>query len=165
MGTSAEITIRREIEPADERRILELHRGVYLPEFGMGEGFVEGVRQTLAAAFGCGWPAGAGAGWLVGEGDQLSGSLGLTDEGSGLGTIRWFVLAAELRGRGLGRRMVDELMASARAAGLRRLQLDTFSELTAAARLYRGHGFRVTRDQQRGDWGRTIVYQHYELEL
>jgi ribosomal protein S18 acetylase RimI-like enzyme len=145
--------------------LIRLHRRVYVPEYGMADGFLAGVRQTLHAAAAYGWPSGAGAGWLIDHGDGLSGSLGLTDEGDGVGKVRWFVLASELRGHGLGRRMFSELLDHAVARGLRRLELETFSELRAAGHLYRDAGFRVTWDRPRDDWGAPIVYQHYELDL
>lgn len=56
-------------------------------------------------------------------------------------------------------------MAKARADGLHRLELETFSALAAAARIYRAAGFRLQWDRERGDWGPPIVYQGYELEL
>ena len=52
---------------------------------------------------------------LVYERDgELCGSLALTDEGGGLGRLRWFVLSPALRGRGMGRSLVTDLLAFAR---------------------------------------------------
>jgi len=75
------------------------------------------------------------------------------------------VLAAELRGRGLGRALLAELLSEARAAGIGRLELDTFSALKAAARLYREAGFRVISERETDMWGPPIVLQRYTLEL
>ena len=47
------------------------------------------------------------------------------------------------RAQGLGRRLVNELVARPRRAATRRLGLETFSELRAAAHLYRSHGFEL----------------------
>jgi GNAT superfamily N-acetyltransferase len=75
------------------------------------------------------------------------------------------VLEEALRGRGLGRQLVDELIASARAEGFRRLELETFSALSTAARIYLSAGFALQWERPRSDWGPPIVYQHYALEL
>ena len=75
------------------------------------------------------------------------------------------MLAPQLRGSGLGRRLIGEMIGEARTAGLHTLQLETFSALTSAARIYRDAGFRVTSARERLDWGPPIVYQHYELIL
>ena len=44
--------------------------------------------------------------------------------------------------------------------------LETFSELNAAAHLYREHGFQVVSAETGPRWGRAeITYQRYEAEL
>src|SRR5581483_2035270 len=106
-----------------------------------------------------------GAVRLVDSGERLAGCVALTEEGDGIGRIRWVVLAPELRGAGLGRRLIGELVDQARDAGWHTLQLETFSRLEAAAGIYRQLGFRVVSERERHDWGPPIVYQHYELRL
>jgi GNAT superfamily N-acetyltransferase len=138
---------------------------VYAGEYGLNEAFVESVQRGLDAAVARGWPQQSGAVWLPERGATLLGALGLTDEGDGLGRVRWFVLDPELRGRGLGRLLVEQLLDEARAAGLRRLELATFSRLTAAARIYRDAGFRVVSERDRDDLGPVVTFQEYSLEL
>ena len=130
MVTASAVTIRRELREADGRAIAELHNAVYATEYGLDETFVSDVADGVAAAVERGWPARSGAAWLIGEGERLSGCLALTDEGS-YGRVRWFVLAPELRGQGLGRRLLGELLDEARHAGYEALELETFSALSA----------------------------------
>jgi GNAT superfamily N-acetyltransferase len=75
------------------------------------------------------------------------------------------VLTPELRGRGLGRELVKELVSEARAQAFKRLELHTFSLLTVAARIYRGAGFRLLSAREYDDWGPRLTYQLYVLEL
>ena len=157
--------IRREFRDGDADAIAGLHRRVYVPEFGMNDEFVARVAAGVEAAVAGGWPDASGAAWLVERHDSVCGSLALTDEGDGLGRVRWFVLEDSLRGRGLGRSLVAELVARARMDGYRRLELETFSALTVAAAIYRDAGFKVIREREREDWGPPIVYQHYALPL
>ena len=97
---------------------------------------------------------------------MLAGSVGLTEESDDTATLRWFVLDRQLRGHGLGSRMLKEMLTSAERGGYARVTLETFSELTAAARLYRRHGFRLLSEDTAPRWGRdAITYQRYELEL
>jgi GNAT superfamily N-acetyltransferase len=71
-----------------------------------------------------------------------------------------------VRGRGLGRRLLGELLAFADEVGYQRVYLETFSELRAAAHLYLEAGFRLTSADSAPRWGREeITYQRYELEL
>jgi GNAT superfamily N-acetyltransferase len=46
------------------------------------------------------------------------------------------------RGKGVGRALVDALIAEARALGIRRVELHTHHTMTGAQRLYRAAGFR-----------------------
>jgi GNAT superfamily N-acetyltransferase len=172
-----EVVIRRELRAGDPEAIAELHRRLYQPEFGMNDEFVAGVAAGISEAVARGWPTSGGAVWLVERAGELAGSLALTVEpatragegaeatGAGRGRVRWFVLDRSLRGRGLGRGLLAELLALARAAGLAELELETFSALAVAARIYRGAGFRVVSEREREDWGRPITYQRYELQL
>ncbi len=165
MTATSQTIVRRTFRDGDVREIAELHRRVYVPEYGMNEEFVRCVAAGVEAAVAAGWPDASGAVWLVERDGAVCGSLGLTEETAELGRLRWVALESSLRGRGLGRSLVREAVAEARDRGLVRLELETFSELTTAAHLYREAGFRVTSERERFDWGRPIVYQHYELEL
>lgn len=59
------------------------------------------------------------------------------------GEIKSMHVLAELRGRGLARRMLDHLIAEAQATGITRLSLETGSQdsFLAARRLYETAGF------------------------
>lgn len=161
----SQIVIRRTLGDGDAAAIAELHRRLYVREFGMNEEFVARVAAGVREAVAGGWPRSGGAVWLVDSDGALSGSLALTDEGDGLGRLRWFALESRLRGHGLGRGMVAELLSTAREQRFERLELETFSALATAARIYLAAGFRPTWARVRTDWGPPITYQHYGLEL
>lgn len=164
-GITNDISIRRELQAGDADAIVELHRRVYASEYRLNDQFVQGVRRGLQAAVAGGWPQHSGAVWLVDGDESLRGALGLTDEGEGLGRVRWLVLDPALRGQGLGRSLVTELIGEARQAGLQKLTLETYSELRAAARIYRDAGFRVQWERVHEDWGPQITFQGYALDL
>jgi ribosomal protein S18 acetylase RimI-like enzyme len=160
---SAEPTVRRDLRPGDLGAIAAHHGAVYCPEYGVDSTFEAGVAATVGAAGKRGFPGPREGLWIVEIDGRHAGSVALTDEGD-TGWVRWVVLDPELRGRGLGRRMLGELVAEAEAAGYEGLALETFSELRAAASLYRLHGFEVTWEQTGPRWGREeLTYQHYEL--
>jgi ribosomal protein S18 acetylase RimI-like enzyme len=123
------------------------------------------VAEALGRLVGRGWP-GDGEGVWVAEADgERAGAIVLSDEGGRLSRLRMFVLRPEYRGAGVGRRLLDALLARARAAGYERIELDTFSELQAAARLYRDAGLRRVRAERRRLWGREIESERFELRL
>ena len=157
--------IRRELRPGDLGAIVALHGRLYSREYGVDSTFEAMVAAAVTEAGSRGWPTEREGIWIVEREGVLVGSLALTDDGDA-GVIRWFVLDPDLRGRGLGRRLLAELLAKARDVGHARLCLETFSDLRAAAHLYREVGFEITWEDTRPRWGRdSITYQHYELEL
>lgn len=73
---------------------------------------------------------------------SVIGCGGFRPAGAGAVELRKMYLARDLRGRGLGRRLLEDLIATARAAGHRRMVLDTASVLREAIALYQKRGFR-----------------------
>ncbi len=163
---SRDPSIRRELRPGDLGMIVAHHGRVYGEEYGVDPTFEGHVASTVARAAARGFPSWREAICLVELDGEHAGSLALTDEGNGEAAIRWFVLSPEVRGRGLGRRLLREMLASAVDVGYTRISLETFSELEAAAHLYRDHGFELVSAEAAPRWGRErITYQRYELEL
>jgi N-acetylglutamate synthase-like GNAT family acetyltransferase len=162
---SGGVEIRREPRAGDLEAIVEHHGRVYSREYRVNSDFKAMVAKSVAEAGSRGWPTEREAIWIVERDGLHAGSMGLTDEGD-TGVVRWVLLDPDLRGQGLGRRLLNELLAKAREIGYERLRLETFSDLRAAAHLYLEAGFRVVRQDTRPRWGRdSITYQHYELEL
>jgi ribosomal protein S18 acetylase RimI-like enzyme len=162
----AEPSIRRELRPGDLGAIIEHHGRTYAHEYGVDSSFEAHVAAAVARAALRGFPREDEAIWIVERGGRHAGSLAMTDEGDGVACIRFFVLDSELRGSGLGTRLLDELLNEACANGYQRAVLETFSDLTAAAHLYGERGFRVVSAETGPRWGRAeITYQRYELAL
>jgi ribosomal protein S18 acetylase RimI-like enzyme len=158
--------IRSDLQAGDLGEVLAHHGRVYGEEYGIDSSFEGHVAATLARAAARGFPTPREAIRLVELDGEHAGSIALTDEGGGEATIRWFVLSPEVRGRGLGRRLLGEMLSKAAEVGYARVVLETFSELEAAAHLYRDHGFEVVSADAAPRWGRDrITYQRYELEL
>lgn len=59
----------------------------------------------------------------------------------GIGEIKRMWLHPDVRGRGLGRRLLEELEKQAHALGFRRVRLDTSAHLPEAIALYRKAGY------------------------
>jgi ribosomal protein S18 acetylase RimI-like enzyme len=163
---SPEPSIRRELRGGDLGSIVAHHGRVYGEEYGVDPSFEGHVASSVARAVARGFPSRREAICLVELDGVHAGSLALTDEGNGEAAIRWFVLSPEVRGRGLGRRLLGEVLARAAEVGYTRVSLETFSELEAAAHLYRDHGFELVSADAAPRWGRDrITYQRYELGL
>ncbi|HEY6636480.1 MAG TPA: GNAT family N-acetyltransferase [Solirubrobacterales bacterium] len=161
-----EVTIRDELRPGDLEAIVAHHRRIYGEEYAVDYRFGDFVAAAVARAAERGFPSEREAIRIVELDGEHAGSIGLSDEGDDEAAIRWVVLSPEVRGNGLGRRLVGEMLAFAEEHGYRRVWLETFSELEAAAHLYRDHGFVLTGADTAPRWGRdSITMQRYELEL
>jgi GNAT superfamily N-acetyltransferase len=159
------VEIRREFRPGDPEGIIEHHRRVVPSEFGLNSEFMPMIEQAIAEQRSRGWPTEREGIWIVERDGVHAGSMALTDEVD-TAVVRWVLLDSDLRRRGLGRQLLAELLAKAREVGYGRVRLETFSELRAAAYLYREAGFEIVREEIGPRWGRdSITYQHYELNL
>jgi phosphinothricin acetyltransferase len=79
-------------------------------------------------------------------------------------------VAVEARGRGVGRSLLDRLVADSVAAGIWTLQAGIFPENTASIELHRICGFRVvgTRErigQHRGRWRDVVLMERRSAAL
>jgi N-acetylglutamate synthase-like GNAT family acetyltransferase len=147
-----ELTLHSGWFPGVVGDIAALHARQYAASHGFGAVFEAKVARELGAFLAR--PPGSHDFFraVVGDGRAM-GSLALEDESGGAAHLRWFILAAELRGRGMGRRLLAEALAHARAAGLARIYLWTLDGLPAAARLYAEAGFVVTERLTATQWG------------
>ena len=81
---------------------------------------------------------------LAMDGDSPAGCVALRDLGGGTCEMKRLFVPPEHRGRGVGRRLVEEVIGMAEREGYRRMVLDTVPEMDWAIALYRGFGFVET---------------------
>jgi len=78
---------------------------------------------------------------LEDESGAVVGSYGLYPVSDTTCELRKMYLLAEYRGRGLGKRMLEDAIARARQMGFREMVLETASVLVEAIGLYKSYGF------------------------
>lgn len=82
---------------------------------------------------------------VVEAGRRIVGSGGVLPCGRGRGSLQRMYLLKAWRGRGLGRAVLERLLASSRERGLKELTLETAPRLKPAIALYRAYGFSRIR--------------------
>jgi ribosomal protein S18 acetylase RimI-like enzyme len=103
--------------------------------------------------------------WLAELDGRIVGSVAIVGRADNAAQLRWFLVHPDCRGQGLGRTLLDEALRFCHECGFRLVYLWTFSELTAAAHLYRDAGFRRTELKTHRIWGRMITEERYDLLL
>jgi len=99
----------------------------------------------------------------MGMGTQALAADGAGPPLPGLCYVAMVFVAPNRWGKGIGRRIVDELLSGARSRGYDRVQLWAPVENARAQRLYEGCGFRATGRRKDNELGEPIM--HYERGL
>lgn len=147
-------------------RIVELHGAYYAAQWGFGAFFEARMARELADFVSRLDPRLDGL-WTAVVAGRIQGSIAIdgshrTDGGAHL---RWFILDAQQRGQGTGRRLLDEAVDFCRRSGQHQVTLWTFAGLDAARRLYEEAGFRLSVERRGAQWGAEVTEQLFELRL
>ena len=156
--------LRTVLKPGDLGEMVRLHGVEYARDFGFDRTFEAYVAASLGEAVKRFDPERDRI-WLAEAEDRIIGMIGMIGVEAGTAQLRWFLVVREARGLGLGSRLLEEGLSFCRVAGHHRVILWTVGSLTAAARLYRGTGFRLVAENPREQWGTHVVEQCYELDL
>lgn len=161
MHSAPAIEVRHTLAPGDLGMVIYLHGVLYAREYGLDTSFEAYVTKPLAD-FANG---GRGRLWIAARGAEVVGSIAIVDSEPGIGQLRWFLLRPEVRGIGLGRRLLEEALAYSRERGLKRLFLWSFTDLDTALALYRRCGFAVTHRRTGQVWGAERTEVRMDLAL
>ena len=93
------------------------------------------------------------------------GSVFVVKENKTTAKLRLLIVDPKARGRGLGKRLVDECIRFARGKGYRKLVLWTQSNLAAARAIYRKAGFNKLKEEKHASFGVKLTGEYWELAL
>lgn len=148
--------------PGDAGYIVFRHGVLYEREYELDQVFEKYVLAGLLAFLEN--PAG-GEIWLAESEDRIAGFIALVRIDLQTAQLRWFLIEPEFRGCGLGRRLMDTLMAFCRQQGYQHIFLWTFQGLDAATHLYEQYGFRLTEEKPNNTWKNQLTEQRWDLNL
>lgn len=153
-------------KPGAIGRISELHGRYYNTEWRFGL-FFEAKVATELSSFLKRYDESRDGIWLALVGNRIEGSIvidGIHADTDGA-HLRWFILSDNLRGRGVGRQLIEEAVSFCRTRRYPKTFLWTFEGLHAARHLYEETGFRLIRQQAGEQWGTAVNEQCFELTV
>lgn len=156
--------VLRPHRPGDLGWVVERHGAIYFEEYGWDERFEALVAQVVAD-FVKNYDARAERCWIAELDGERVGSVFVVKQSPSVAKLRLLIVEPRARGRGLGRRLVQECIAFARARGYRKLVLWTQANLAAARSIYRNLGFKRVKREPHRTFGPRVMGESWELGL
>jgi GNAT superfamily N-acetyltransferase len=147
-------------------RIAELHGTYYSKHWGFDLFFESKVAIELSEFLRRFDEARDGF-WVASIEEKIVGSIAIDGvHGDSKGAhLRWFIVAPEIQGQGIGKMLIKETVEFCRKKEFGRIYLWTFAGLDPARHLYEKFGFRLCEEHEGNQWGRTVTEQRFELIL
>jgi DNA-binding MarR family transcriptional regulator/GNAT superfamily N-acetyltransferase len=145
---------------------IEAHGRLYAKEYGWNEEF-EALVATLFARFASGHDPRVARMWVADVDGERAGCVFVVrnEQDPSAAQLRCLLVEPFARGRGVGRRLVDECLSFARGAGYRSMVLWTNDVLVSARRIYEAAGFELREEEQHYSFGHHLVGQVWHREL
>ncbi len=142
--------------------ISALHARTHGPIVGMGPAFESVVSQAMAE-FMPRIDRPMNNSWSVLENEAVIGTITIDGEdlGNNIAHLRWFILSERLRGKGLGKVLLNKALAHCDRLGFDEIHLWTLKGLDAARALYEKNGFDLAEEYLGDQWGREVMEQKF----
>ena len=157
------ITLRAH-RPGDMGWVVQAHGRRYFEEYGWDERF-EALVAGIVSTFVKNLHKERERCWIAELRGEPVGSVFLVRQSRSVAKLRLLLVEPRARGRGLGRRLVEECIAFARAKGYRKVVLWTQSNLAAAREIYAKSGFQRVKQQPHREFGVRLTGEYWELKL
>lgn len=143
-------------------RTVEMHAHYYSRNAGFGHFFEAKVASGIGDFIGR-LDAPRNQIWYAIKADKILATIAIDGEdlGSNIAHLRWFIVDDELRGSGMGRRLLKEAVSYCDEQQFSEIQLWTFKGLDAARRLYEDAGFVLIEELTGRQWGEEVIEQKF----
>ncbi|HKU12996.1 MAG TPA: bifunctional helix-turn-helix transcriptional regulator/GNAT family N-acetyltransferase [Steroidobacteraceae bacterium] len=158
-----ELTLRTH-RPGDMGWVIQKHGEFYAQAFGWNTDF-EALVAEICAKFLRELDPARERCWIAERDGAAVGCIMLVKHSRTVAKLRLLLVDPSQHGMGVGNRLVEECLAFARAAGYRKVTLWTQSILSAARKLYEGHGFCKVAAQPHESFGARLIAETWDLDL
>jgi len=144
--------------------VVARHGALYAAEYGWGPLF-EALCAEVVAEFLRNFDATRECCWIAERNGEPVGSAFVVKKDSTTAQLRLVLIEPHMRGKGVGRRLVEEAIAFAREKDYQTIMLWTHENLTAARAMYTNLGFRLVKSEEHRNFGVPVVGEYWELGL
>jgi len=151
-------------EPGDIGWITHRHGVVYSEEYGFDETFEALVAEILVKFIRKHDPKREYI-WIAEQDGERIGSVMIVDAGDQVAQLRLLLVEPKARGKGIGKRLINECINFSRRNRYRKIKLWTQSNLLEARHLYAKAGFELVEESPHKSFGHYLIAEFWELQL
>lgn len=156
--------IIRSYRPEDLDWVVDRHFELYHTEHGFDETFRAYVAEPVGR-FGRMADPGRENLWVAEAQGRRIGMIAIVRAGEKIAQLRWFLVEPEMRGLGIGGRLIAAAVGFCKETGFRHVFLWTVSTMAGARKLYRSFGFVMPEASERMLWGVVRTEERWDLDL
>ena len=159
---SCQLQVEEGYSPGIIGRVAMMHARYYSREMGFGAIFEAKVAGGMAE-FVPRLDHVCNQIWRVEDEGRILGSITIDGEqlGNNRGQLRWFIVDGQLRGKGMGRRLIGKAVAFCDKQGFDETHLWTLKGQDAARKLYEEQGFKLVDEYYGEQWGPRVLERQY----
>lgn len=160
----SEIFVIRSHRPGDIGYIVYRHGVLYGQEYGFNAQFDGYVAKGLAIFIENFNPLKEHL-WIAEMRGTIIGSVAIVQLEDELAQLRWLIVESTERGKGIGKKLINEATHFARINGYKKIILWTIDFLHAARKLYSDANFKLVETKKSQVWGKELIEEKWELLL
>ena len=154
----------RTYRTSDLEYIINRHKALYETEYGFKPEFVHYVEKYVRL-FDKNHDESNERIWIAEAGQEPVGVIAVVRADGTTAQLRWFLLEPWMRGRGVGRKLMNTALGFCAERGYRHIFLWTVSILDAARHLYRSSGFAITETKPNDSWAPGLTEERWDMRL
>src|SRR5262245_8369722 len=154
----------RDLRAGDMGWIVHRQALLYAQEYGWDNTF-EALVAKLGGEFIEKFDAKCERAWVAEIDERIVGSIFLVKKSKTVAKLRLLYVEPDVRGHGIGRRLVEACITQAQKLGYKRMTLWTNDVLTAARSIYEATGFMLVYSEPHRGFGKDLVGETWEREL
>lgn len=156
----------RNYDESDIDYIIKRHKELYKKEYGFFEEFANYVEKYLLE-FNKNHDENKENIWIAEyNGKQVGVIAAVKTDNDYTAQLRWFLIEPEMRGKGLGRKLVQVVLNFCKERNYKHIFLWTANILKTARHIYASYGFKLTETVENTEWtNEKVLEEKWDLFL